>query len=210
MSSVIDRLIFFEYYDGIKSKGMRGFDPMLPVGSVKHKRSLNLLNDLTPDKFRSKARKLALLAKEFIKASSVPGDAYRVALHDEKVQENIIEEARPPIDTRTLEEKFGEIESDTERFIFYRYFEGLVTSGEFGFPPKYGPPGCVYHKRTYSAAFQDLTDAQFRDVGRRMGELAQEFFNEKVVPPAEEAIANTHANPPPGLTQAANGAGFFM
>lgn len=209
MLSPVDRLIFFNYFDGINSNGMYGFSITEKPGSVKHKRTLNCLDTMTPNKFRSKAKRMALLAQQFVDRDIVPDESLRVALHEPSEMEAIMAEMTPPVDEDPICEALDKITDKVELFIFYRYYEGFASNGEFGFAPRHGAPGCVYHKRTYTKMFEDLSDAQFREKGRRLGELAYKFFTNNLAPPPEEPVCIATENPPQ-LVAAAAYAGYNM
>lgn len=124
---------------------------------------------------------MALLASLFINMDVLPDENLRVQTHCPEILKSILEELSGLQDEKPLEDKFNEINNKIDLFIFYRYHEGFVTNGETGFSPKHGNPGCVYHKRVYTRFFEDLSDAQFRNRGRKMGELAYEFFKKKSI-----------------------------
>jgi hypothetical protein len=79
INDIIERFVFFKYYDGYKTKGEIGFNPNSgPPGSINHKRAFQMfLSPLSESQFREKGRLLANLAKEFIDDDIVPSPYLR-------------------------------------------------------------------------------------------------------------------------------------
>ena len=175
--SKFDRLIFYKYYDGLKTNGMLGFkvDDKAPVESTKHR--TGIFEILTKDQFRSKAKKIYLIAKAFIEKEEDPPQELRPQFTFEEVQEMVKEKP----DERTLKEKISIYPSAEERFIFFQYYDGYKTDGKIGFSPN-TIAGSVNHKRTYLGLLGKLTDSQFRDKGKKLSELAKEFVEKNETP----------------------------
>jgi hypothetical protein len=215
INSVIDRYIFFEYYDGYVSKGLIGFqitnepqpkDSLAgPPGSMKHKRARNILNFMTAGVFRGKGKKLSLLAKEFIDKNQVPLQDLRprfdISIPIDEMQASV------NADKRTPTEKLSQVETAIDRFIFFKYYDGFSTDGRIGFSPRTGPPGSVNHKRAH-ATLADLTPSQFRAKGKNLGDLAKEFVELKVVPPPN-LRPELQPRVPAGLFRGAASAGYY-
>jgi hypothetical protein len=217
IDSVIDRYIFFEYYDGYATNGLIGFqisnEPLPrnnlagPLGSVKHKNARNILGFMTGGQFRGKGKKLALLAKAFIDNNEAPAQDMRPRL-DLAIP---IAEMQPTVnaDRRTPMEKLVESNDIIDRFIFYKYYDGLATGGRVGFSPRAGPPGSINHKRAHTA-LNGLAATQFRNKGKAMGDLAKEFIEKGVVPPELLRPAVVQRHVPAGLLRGAAAAARYI
>ena len=175
----IDRFIFFNYYDGYSTNGMLGFKvtDKIPPGSTKHR--TGIFEVLTKNQFRSRGKRIAILARAFIEKGEVPQQDMRPQFTLQEI-EALLEENE---DKRTTEEKLREVTDVKERFIFFQYYDGYVTRGEIGFSENAGPPGTVNHKRAYANYFSDFSEAKFREKGRVLANLAKEFIAENIIPP---------------------------
>ena len=115
IESKIDMLIFLTYFDGLSTGGAVGFDVNAgPAGSTKHRTGV-LKDALTVNQFRSKGKRLAQLAKDFIeKESEQPPHHLRPVFTADEIKD--IQDSNK--DKRTPEEKFLEIKDDLELFVF--------------------------------------------------------------------------------------------
>ena len=164
----VDRLLFFEYHDGFNTEGALGIDVNSGnPGSAKHRIGIFRIA-YTKSQFYSKGRKLASLAKDFIKNKELPPEELRPRITAEEVE--AIREANK--DARSLEEKFDEVTDPLELFVFFKYYDGFHTRGEVGFNPKSGPPGSINHKRAYATLLSEWSESQFRNKGQLLGVLA--------------------------------------
>lgn len=196
----LDRLIFFNYYDGYTTEGNIGFqvNENAPPGSTKHR--TGIFQVLTKAQFRSKGKKLAVLAQQFIEDNMVPSQDLRPHFDVEAVQAIL----RQNEDTSTPEEKLGRIKTVEELFIFFQYYDGYVTDGDIGFSPNSGPPGSINHQRAYSRVLSKFSECQFRQKGKYLATLAKEFIANGTTP--SETL-----RPPPLERHVPNGlvAGFL-
>ena len=178
IESKIDRLIFFNYYDGYSSDGTIGFDIKAgPPGSSKHRNGI--FQTLTKNQFRSKGKKLAKLSLvDFVRTKAVPPIELRPQLTLEDV-ESIREIS---VDSRSPSQKLSDVTDPRDLFIFKKYYEGYKTNGEEGFNLHSGPPGSVNHKRTYSTFLASMSESQFRSKGKILAALAKEFVMNNVEP----------------------------
>lgn len=180
----INRLIFFEYFDGYKTDGMLGFKvtSKTPVGSAKHWATNDLYQAiLTKNQFRSRSKRLALIAKQFTETyEDDPPDELRPRFSNEEIVK-MIEELKE--DQPSAEEKFRELESQIDFFIFFKYYDGYNTKGETGFSPNSGPPGSVNHKNAYARHLKSISESQFRNKGQKLAKIAKEFVEKGIVPP---------------------------
>jgi hypothetical protein len=209
LRSKIDLFIFFQYYDGHVTKGLVGFDPTHPAGSMKHKKPVNILNHLTTSKFRGKGQKLSKLAKEFINHGVLPPPDLRPQFDSAASIEELLLEIQGATekDTRTPEEKLTEVTKAIERSMFFNYYDGISTDGRIGFNPRSGPPGSVNHKRAY-AIFDPVTPSDFRLKGKAMAGLAKDFVDKNVVP-SEDLRPHFVRATSSGLLQGATAAGYY-
>jgi hypothetical protein len=78
VTTLVDRFIFFTYYDGLSTNGLIGFSPRSgPPGSVNHKRAYQVLHQVTPADFRLKGKAMAGIAQEFIDKGISPSEDLR-------------------------------------------------------------------------------------------------------------------------------------
>jgi hypothetical protein len=180
---LLDRLIFFGYYDGFKTRGNFGFKVTAdkPIGSVYHRRAYPILESLGHNTFRGKALKMAKLGKHFLQLEIEPRQDLRPTPDDLEALEAVVakldkSDKRPPL------EKLADVADPVGRFVFSQYWMGIVTDGEQGFSLKYGPGGSVNHKRSFTMLTR-MEDTDFRYIGKRMCELAKEFVDNEIWPP---------------------------
>jgi hypothetical protein len=205
--SAIDLWIFFNYYDGIVSSGLVGFDPLQPLGSTSHKNGNCLLNHLTNAQFRAKGKKMGLLAKEFVDQNIVPAREARPALDSEASVQELVRDIERELelkrDKRSPDEKLDAVTIPVQLFIFFNYYDGERTDGTIGFNPRSGPPGCINHKRAFPKILGDLTPTIFRLLGNKMAGLANEFISKGIIP-SEEKRPNFPRAAPTGLLRGAD------
>jgi len=210
---VLDRLIFFDYYDGYKSDGVVGFDiNSAPPGSTKHWSAKAVFKKLlTKHQFRSKGKRIALLAKDI---SADPNQASSFALSVLRPQMNsaLIEELQQTNqegDTKSRAERLEEF-ANTDPvylFIFFKYYEGIKTKGEFGFSPRSGPPGSINHKRSF-CVLASMSKSKFREKGKALAKLAQEFVDAGEEPSFECPSFLNEISEPTGMIEQAAKADF--
>ena len=104
-------------------------------------------------------------------------------------------------------EKFECVSDLIELFIFFAYFDGIVTKGETGFNPRAGPPRSINHKRSFRR-LESITASAFREKGRRLGALAREFVEHGVNPPQDSRPQLPHPQSALALMDEAIAAGF--
>jgi hypothetical protein len=206
IDSAVDRLIFFKYYDGYYSDGNVGFDIHGgPDGSTKHYFQDGIFKAaMTKDQFRMKGKRLALLAKRFIDKEETPPMESRPQIDIQQV-ENIREERR---DKRSLTEKLQLVSDSVDLFIFFKYYDGFYSKGEYGFNPGSGGPGSVNHKRAYTRVLGSMKESQFRDKGKSLGNLAKEFVENGIDPPSNRRPQNQERKRLHGMMEAADYAGY--
>jgi hypothetical protein len=128
--SDIDKFIFFQYYDGMISEGLLGFDPKHGFGSAHHTKGVRLLDHLTTGQFRGKGQKMGQLAKEFVDNNLVPAGEHRARFDSAASIQQLVLDINQKIqakrDTRTPQEKLAAIKNPVQIFIFYQYY-GLST-----------------------------------------------------------------------------------
>lgn len=200
LDSKVDLLIFFQYYDGYSTDGSVGFNIHVgPAGSSKHRTGI-LAEVLTKDQFRSKGKKLALVAKAFIENSQIPPPEWRPTFDMDEIV-NFRETAR---DLRSPEEKLAKEASEVlDLFIFFKYYDGYSTGGEIGFSPNSGPPGSINHKRAYARILASMTESQFRDKGKVLAGIAKEFIEQDIAPPENMRPDEPEREVPWGMIQEA-------
>jgi hypothetical protein len=200
LDSKVDLLIFFQYYDGYSTEGSVGFNINVgPAGSSLHRTGI-LAEVLTKDQFRSKGKKVALVAKAFIESRQVPPPEWRPTFDIEEIA-NLRETAR---DHRSPEEKLTKEASEVlDLFIFFKYYDGYSTGGEIGFSPNSGPPGSINHKRAYARTLASITESQFRDKGKVMAGIAKELFECDIAPPEDMRPGEPEREVPWGMIQEA-------
>lgn len=191
VTSTIELLIFFKYYDGMVSAGLMGFDPKYPLGSAFHRKKAEPLFDhMTKPQFRAKGQKLGELAKAFVKEGIVPAREVRPSLDSEVSVQELVRDIQRQIeaksDRRSPAEKLDAVTNPIQLFMFFTYYDGEKTNGRIGFNPRSGPPGCINHKRAFPNILGDLKPAAFRFQGVKMAELATEFLSEGIVPLEEK------------------------
>ena len=197
--SKLDLFIFFKYYDGLVSNGLDGFvvDDKTPAGSVKHQHGTICEKMLKPAQFRSKARKLFLIALKFSKSkedplSSRPPEKYRVTF---SIQD--FENFQAEIDKKNKKDPMKallNLKDEKAKFVFFRYYDGIKSDGRIGFSLKVGGFGSISHMRVYPGYFQEHGDSWFRRTGKILGPVAKEFVDSGIVPP-------DYLRPPtPGIT----------
>jgi hypothetical protein len=179
--SKIDLLIFFKYFDGHRTDGMVGFDINAgPPGSTLHWGDGGIFQiALTKSQFRGKGRKLALLAKTFIQAKIEPPQDLRPQFD----QEDIVQIREGSRDRRSPDEKLAAVADILELFVFFKYYDGYKTGGEIGFNANSGPPGSINHKRAYATILASMTESKFREKGKLLSSLAEEFIANDIEPP---------------------------
>jgi hypothetical protein len=134
----------------------------------------------TAEKFRSKGKKLAILAQEFIYKGIVPSSEDRPHQFDIVAIRELQDFQRNQLysDNRTPLERLAAVQDPIELLIFFLYHDGYSTNGRVGFSLRVGPPGSVNHKRACSR-FDALTDGEFREKGKRLGEVAKLFVEQQ-------------------------------
>eukprot|EP00980_Cylindrotheca_fusiformis_P021097 scaffold8090_cov82-Cylindrotheca_fusiformis.AAC.10 len=210
VESLIHRLIFFQYYYGIISEGSAGFNSEECVpGSAKHMKLLRCLDGWSTNKFYTVGKRMYELAKDFVDENKVPNPALCPAIEPGATLDAIVREVHEsttPQDDRTPPEKLAAIESNVERYIFFKYYDGIISKNspgnKIGFQLKYGPPGSANHKRTVHTVLGQMSVSQFRRVGVLMYKLADEFFDKGITP--DDQLRPILGNAAPvGLIQAA-------
>jgi hypothetical protein len=83
---------------------------------------------------------------------------------------------------KTIHEKLAAVADHLELFVFFKYYDGYKTGGEIGFNANSGPPGSINHKRAYTTILAPMTESQFRDKGKLLSSLAQEFIANDIEP----------------------------
>lgn len=175
----VDLLLFFNYYDGYLTEGMVGFNVNEgPPGSTKHRYGV-FATAFTKNQFRSKGKKLAILAKKFVDDELTPPPELRPRLNGEDIENLRLKNH----DGRTPIQKLCEVDDELELFIFFKYYDGFNSGGEVGFNPGSGPPGSINHKRSYASILAPMSESQFRNKGKMLGNLAKDFVESKITPP---------------------------
>lgn len=208
IDSDIDKEIFFNYYIGYTSGGIQGYKVTKkhPEGSTTHREG-GVGMVYTKNQFRSKGKKLALLAKRFLQTKESPeGEVFppleeRPTFTEAEIK-GMVEDRK---DKRTLLQKYEDELKDMdprEFFIFFMYYDGFKSkiarekdprAEKKGFDLAAGDPGSVNHQRAYSR----LSPMQnFRDRAKILGVLAKNFVENKEEPPADRPEELT---PPPLL-----------
>lgn len=170
--------MFFNYYDGISTKGMVGFDLKIgPPGSTKHRTGIFPVA-YTKGQFRSRGMRYASLAQQFIKANEIPPPELRPHLSAGEIEEiqAVARDDRSPMD------RLNQITDPLELFIFAKYFEGLITNGESGFDLCSGCSGSINHKRVYRTYLAAISETQFQKLGKEFVQLAKDFLELGIIP----------------------------
>eukprot|EP00957_Ditylum_brightwellii_P017424 1312303-Ditylum_brightwellii.AAC.1 len=109
---------------------MVGFDVVNTAGSTKHRSSKNVYKAfLTKNKFRSKGKKVALLAKDLVNLPTVVNnlrpnvDAAFIELLQKDQESNTLSQSK------RLQQLIAS-ENATEIFIFDQYYIGIKSKGE--------------------------------------------------------------------------------
>jgi hypothetical protein len=204
VSSKIELLIFFQYYDGYNTGGMVGFDTNAgPPGSAKHRAGI-FEAALTMNQFRSKGKKLATLARAFVDNKLIPMPELRPQFDQDEI-ENMREESK---DSRSPIKKLDVVSEVMELFVFFQYYDGYKTGGEIGFNPRSGPPGSINHKRAYARFLPPMSESQFRDKGKSLANLAKEFVDNGILPPENLRPQLPEREAPWGMIEVALNGGY--
>jgi hypothetical protein len=131
LDSKIELLMFYQYFDGYSTNGMVGFKTHEgPPGSTKHWGGI-FRTAMTKNQFRSKGKKLAILAQAFITNNTEPPPELRPRFDQEEIN-TIREESR---DNRSIAEKLGAVSEILELFVFFKYYDGYNTGGKSDLTP---------------------------------------------------------------------------
>ena len=144
---------------------------------------------LTKHQFRTKGRRLYLLAKKFIDDGKEPPGELRQRFTPGEIDE-MKERNR---DKRTTLEKVDAIHDPVELFVFFKYYDGFKSNGTTGFDPNAGPPGSINHFRSVHRLTTLWDGSQFRCKGKLLASVAKECLNNNVIPPENLRPAS----PPP-------------
>lgn len=205
IDSDVDREIFFNYYLGFNSGGKQGYTILKKPGSTAHRRGVGEV--YTKNQFRSKGKKLALLANAFLATKEsdegeiIPPMDQRPTFTAEQIHQ-MIEDRK---DKRTPLKKFEDElagKEVMEFFVFFMYYDGFKSAAErkedptvphYGFNLASGPPGSVNHQRCYTRL---RSMVNFRTIGSRLGALAKEFLDQNIEPPEEYRPIEDDPEPP--------------
>ena len=189
---------------------MVGFDiNSAPPGSTKHWSAKAVFKKLlTKHQFRSKAKKIALLAKDISadpnQASSIALSVLRPQMDSALIEE--LQQMNQEEDTKSRAERLEEIANTDPVYLFilFKYYEGIKTKSEFGFSHCSGPPGSINHKRSFRV-LSSMSESKFCEKGKALAKLAQEFVDAGEDPSFDcPSFLNKISEPTSMIEQAAN------
>ncbi|CAJ1955808.1 unnamed protein product [Cylindrotheca closterium] len=184
--SKIDLFIFFGYYDGLVSEGVCGWvvnDSNRRVGCRHHQKGNLCDKVLTTSQFRSKARKIYLIAEGLAGlGENLDLASYRPHFTNEDFAK-FEAERRKKEDAGDPMTKLLTVKDEKALFIFFQYYDGIKTKGKEGFSLNVANFGSVAHLGIYPGYFKERGENWFRRVSKVMGKLAERFVADGIAPP---------------------------
>lgn len=206
-NSKIDLFIFFGYYDGILSGGNCGWvvDNKNRVGCRIHQKGNLCDKVLTPQQFRSKARKIYLIAEALAGQTAGNGldlASYRPHFTNEDYAKFEAARKKKDGDVGDPMEKLLTVTDEKTLFVFFQYYDGMKTKGKKGFSLNIGPIGSVSHMGLYPGYFRERGDNWFRRTAKVMCKLAEKFLADGIAPPETMRPRAPIINPPTDMLHA--------